>query len=415
MDDPRLGPIDDTLAVLEAGLPAMTAKLVDIEAEAGRQFAESASLTGITAAHAEQALATVSRLWTQYLLLQGIVEQARTLRSSRRHLDVPRVDELDRLVHGESVSMTAPAPVTALGRRSTPTGVSMTPRDLYGAMERALDAVSIDIAAIEAAWAEGLARLEVLTATWQSLTVAASEVGEEVNPDLISGGELVRAAALAMGFDPLSQSAVLDDAEARLSRAQSRIVELKRRRDGLPGRLEAAHRSLEAVAATAAEGQAAGDRAREKIADPEGLQAALSPGVLDDDRRGLRPWLARLTAGAQRGAWREADADLDEWERAAAGALATAQQVVDANSAPLDRRAELRGRLDGLSAKAARLGLREDPVIDAVRAQARAVLYSAPCDLRRADALVNSLAVTLSRQHQAGPTAGRPGQGERRR
>jgi hypothetical protein len=208
---------------------------------------------------------------------------------------------------------------------------------------------------------------------------------------------------------------VLDEADARLGRAQSRITEMAGRRDALTARLESAHRSVDAVAERAAEGQAAGLLAREKVADPRGLQAALCPGVLDDERRGLRPWLARLTAAAERGTWREASAGLDEWERAAAAAMVAAQHVLDANTAPLALRAELRGRLDGLSAKAARLGLREDPVVDALRAQARAVLYSAPCDLQRADALVNSLAVTLSRQQQAGPIAGRPGQGEKRR
>ena len=414
MDDPRLGPIDDTLAGLEAGLSAMTATLVDVEADAARQLAGAASLTGVTAARAEQALATVSWLWSQYLGIQEIVDQARALRSSRRHLDASRVDELERLVLGESVWPTAPAAVAGPGPSSATTA-SMSPRDLYGAMERALNAVSTDIAAIEAAWTEGLARLEDMTARWQSLTAAASEVGEEVNPDLISGGELVRAAALAMGADPLSQAAVLDEADARLGRAQSRITEVAGRRDALTVRLESAHRSVDAVAERAAEGHAAGLLAREKVADPRGLQAALCAGVLDDERRGLRPWLARLTAAAERGAWREASAGLDEWERAVAAAMVAAQHVLDANKAPLALRAELRGRLDGLSAKAARLGLREDPVVDALRAQARAVLYSAPCDLQRADALVNSLAVTLSRQQQAGPIAGRPGQGEKRR
>jgi len=43
------------------------------------------------------------------------------------------------------------------------------------------------------------------------------------------------------------------------------------------------------------------------------------------------------------------------------------------------------------------------------------VLYTAPCDLHRADALVNSLAVTLSRQQQASPAPERRGPGEGRR
>jgi hypothetical protein len=415
MDDLRLGPIDDTLKQLEAGLSAMTANLVDLEAATTTHLAGAASLSGETAARAEEALALVGWLWSQYLCLQQVVQEARGLRSSRRHPDRPRVEQLEQLVTGQSVLVT-PVPSAVGDRLALPTtAVSMSPCDLRDTMERALEAARTDVTTIEEAWAEGLGRLERLTADWQSLTVSAAGLDDDDDPDLISAGELVRAAALAMSSDPLSQTEALDEADTRLGRARSRLSDLASRREGLPARLDAAHRLLEAVAELAAEGRAAGDRAREKIADPRGLESPLSAATFDDERRGLRPWLKRLSAAAAKGAWREAGAGLDEWERAAVAAQLAAQRVVAANSAPLNVRAELRGRLDALSAKAARLGLAEDPAVTALRAQARAMLYSAPCDLQRADALVNSLAVTLSRQQQTSSVPEPGGPGERRR
>ena len=415
MDDPRLGPIDDTLKELEAGLPEMSANLVELEAAAATHLAGAASLSGATGARAGEALAIVGWLWSQYLCLQQVVREARGLRSARRHPDRPQVDQVEQLLTGRSVPVT-PAPSAVGAEQGLPTTAEpMSPGDLYRTLERALEAARTDITTIEAAWSVGLARLEGLTTAWQSLTASAAGLDDQDDPDLISAGELVRAVALAMGSDPLSQTEGLDEADARLDGARSRLAVLASRRDGLPARLDAAERLMEAIAELAAEGRAAGDRAREKIADPRGLESPLSAATLDDERRGLRPWLRLLSAAAAKGGWREADAGLEEWERSAGAAQLAAQRVVDANSAPLSVRAELRGRLDGLSAKAARLGLAEDPVVGAVRAQARAVLYTAPCDLHRADALVNSLAVTLSRQQQASPAPERRGPGEGRR
>ncbi|WNV86522.1 hypothetical protein [Umezawaea sp. Da 62-37] len=50
----------------------------------------------------------------------------------------------------------------------------------------------------------------------------------------------------------------------------------------------------------------------------------------------------------------------------------------------LDRRAELRGRLEAYRAKATRLGHAEDPALSALHRDAHDVLFTAPCDLPEA-------------------------------
>ena len=57
-------------------------------------------------------------------------------------------------------------------------------------------------------------------------------------------------------------------------------------------------------------------------------------------------------------------------------------------TAPLAVRAELRGRLDAYKAKVARLGFAEDPLLVERYDAARRMLWSAPCDLRAAEAAV---------------------------
>jgi hypothetical protein len=55
----------------------------------------------------------------------------------------------------------------------------------------------------------------------------------------------------------------------------------------------------------------------------------------------------------------------------------------------LSRRDELRGLLDAYQAKAARLGAAEDPHLAARYAQARELLWTAPCDLTAVASAVN--------------------------
>jgi hypothetical protein len=403
VDDARLTRIDETLGRLGDAVKVMTANLVDLEATAARQTLDTTTFTGATAIRAEQALATLSWLWSQFIRIKEVVEEAEKLRGSRRRLDGPHLDELEHLVLGPSVAV--PPLVVPLADRGlltpgeTPAATSAT--ELLADMATAFEAVRSDILAIGGAWADGISRLEVMTSALRALTAAATGLDAGDDPDLAAGDALVRRAALVFGTDPLSQTAALDEAEGALALAEERVAELSGWRAALPARLDAARRSLDEVAALVARGGSAAAEAREKIVDPAGLLPPLGPEPLDDAERGLRPWLQRLTAVADQGSWREANLGLVEWEAVASATHDAAEVVANANSRPLQVRAELRGRLDALSARAARLGLAEDPVLGAVRVQAREVLFSAPCDLERAAALVATFGTTLFRAHAA--------------
>jgi hypothetical protein len=74
--------------------------------------------------------------------------------------------------------------------------------------------------------------------------------------------------------------------------------------------------------------------------------------------------------------------DLVAVERAAAQARDRAAELRQLAEGLLARRDELRGRLSAYRAKAAARGLAEHPDLTELHAQARALLYAAPCDLR---------------------------------
>jgi len=120
---------------------------------------------------------------------------------------------------------------------------------------------------------------------------------------------------------------------------------------------------------------------RDKIADPPRL------AVPDVDALGPVP---PMPDGPDLpGTWTAARAALDTYRQRldlAAAALAEARRRY---AAPLTERAELRGLAEAYRSKAGARGLAEDPELDTLFAQLRAVLWHAPCDLRAARTLAD--------------------------
>jgi hypothetical protein len=90
-----------------------------------------------------------------------------------------------------------------------------------------------------------------------------------------------------------------------------------------------------------------------------------------------------------------------------AGAITAVQHSIDSlasiETAGVVARDELRGRLQALRAKAQAMGRGEDRQLDRIYGEAQDALFSAPCDLQRADDLVSQFHEAL-RAAQAGAT-----------
>ncbi len=120
--------------------------------------------------------------------------------------------------------------------------------------------------------------------------------------------------------------------------------------------------------------------ARPDLVGPPDLQAA--------GDQSLGPWLARLQALAEAGDWEAAGAGLSGWSVAADACMAAAREAEEANAAPLARQNELRALLEAYRAKVGNRGRDEDGRVDRLYQECRDILYTAPCDVERADALV---------------------------
>ena len=116
----------------------------------------------------------------------------------------------------------------------------------------------------------------------------------------------------------------------------------------------------------------------------------------------LQEQLATAAEYRRHAQWHRLSPLLESLEEKAEDELLRARESLTAVTAPLAVRAELRGRLDAYKAKVARHGLAEDPFLIERYDAARRMLWSAPCDLRAAEAAV------LRYQHAAAELLGAP-------
>jgi hypothetical protein len=236
------------------------------------------------------------------------------------------------------------------------------------------------------AWRNAVPRLDALRARLAAATAIADTLGMPGDPELAAARTVVDDVTAQAAADPLG--AEVDDADRLVERVEQRLSELARTRAGIGADLDDAAALLDEVAGLIAAGSGAREAAEARIADPGGLVEPLDPSVLDAGDRALRPWLNRIRAQANAGAWPAAAKGLEAWREEANELRARADAIAATNRAPLERRNDLRGLLDAFRAKAAVHGLAEDPALTERYRAAREALYAYRCDVRRAETLV---------------------------
>jgi hypothetical protein len=200
------------------------------------------------------------------------------------------------------------------------------------------------------AWARRLELLDPLTGQLAGLDSPAAE---------LLRAEVAGAHARAVA-DPLTP----DPSAAPLAARVAELATLHRTFDARTAAVERRIAEVEAVRA----------RAREVREAVVVKIAGSHPRVPGGDLAGALDGLRRRFPDV-------AESDVAAVETAVGAALDGAREVLAHLAGSLDRRAELRGRLDAYRAKATGRGFAEDVELSALHRQARDVLFSAPCDL----------------------------------
>lgn len=361
--------------------------LVAMDGHPGHQLLRGATLSGLTQRQWAEASTAMTTLWEQFDAYRGLLDRAKAVRARKVRPGPAELDELTELLTGPVVELSQEqVPIerrSLTGKASASELVSLA--ELVARMKTGYTQVTEVLAEADAAWSAVVRRLDPVAEELRGVTALVESVGSDDQPVAVDRIRVrlteIRRTALS---DPLGAGAddQLRELHAELTTMRSRLDALASARDSFHERVARLDAVLTDLADTQTESRKANAEVLAKIAAP-GL------GEIVDAVPPLRKRVDALPALRRAADWRRLSTELDQLDRAANGALDEARTQLRTIVGLLDRRAELRGRLEAYRAKAARRGRAEDLSLNTLHGQAHDLLFTAPCDLAAATRAVN--------------------------
>jgi hypothetical protein len=383
--------VDRALDRLGADCDRIASSLVEMDSHAGHQLLRSATLSGATARRWAETSVAMATLWEQFASYRGLVDRAREVRARRSRPGDEELAELTGLLTEPVVELDAEEiPIERRGLTGPSTATHrITLDELLGRMKQAFAMVTGVLAAAESAWSAAIGRLEPLERELHEVSVLAESVAAGDSGVTGSVGRLRRdleSAREQVLTDILTVAAAdpLPDISTRLALLRTRLAELAALRDSFDARLAGLADVLSDVETTEATASQTYAVVVQKIANP-GV-----PAPDGDGSARLRSRVEALRAKTDAGDWSALAAEVKELDRDATETLDAVRRSLRTVGGLLDRRAELRGRLEAYRVKAARLGYGEDLALERLHQRAQELLFTAPCDLPAATRALNS-------------------------
>ena len=385
---------DRALAHLQDERERISTALLELEAHHGYQLLEGATLEGGTRRVQTEVRAGMATLWSLFDAYGRALGAAQELRERHSRPGQAQLAELTHLLAGPSAEL--PAEEVPLERRtllSVPSGEKLTLRAAVDRMTPLYEEIAQSVAALDAVWSALLSRLAEVEAERRSAEELLESLGgtepelDRLRADLDTVAAVVRGDPMALVRDGHADTTRLDEIRAGLAKVRRGLAEAERLRDGFADRVRGVAAVLETLRGTEADAR----RARDEV-----LAKIVSPALPDppDASAALADRLAAVARPPRGAGWSDLAERVADLERAAATALDRARETTEVIRGLLDRHEELRGRLESYRVKAARLGHAEDAELTRIYEQARELLWTSPCDLRKAT-------VTLSGYQQA--------------
>lgn len=379
--------VDRALERLLADQDRISTALLDLDSHVGHRLLDSAELTGLTRKRWDEARAQIERLWRLFDAYRRALDDAWQLRERRAKPDQAALEGLTKLLTGPVV--VPDGEEIPLQQRTLlgPTQARLTLEAAVTEMTEAYDRATEVVAAADAAWSVLLAKLAELDQARKSVTELAGDLGarppeaEQLASRLEELRAFVQGDPLSFGVPGSLDTLRFDQLAAAYSTLENELAEARRARDECDDRLAGLTTTLERIRETYDRTARARETVLAKIADPVLPE---QPDALT----GLGEQVGALALLRNQGRWSELAGRMNDLERATADALRTAEEVFQAIAGLLDRRNELRGRLEAYRAKAARLGQAENTDLGRLYQRAQQLLWSAPCDLGAATVAV---------------------------
>ena len=362
--------------------------MTELEDDPGYRFLSGSRLAGETLTRWQTAQQAVAQLWTEVSDLHAVLDRAQAIHSRRR---TGETAELDDLLTGPAVTLgSVDVPLAQRGMTGPATVVTrVSVAELVAIMTASYAGVVGLCAQAQAVLSAHAGRLDEFTGELDELTTSAGSIGlAESGHPLIN-----RLGAVTAALDEVRELVFTDPlalTDARTGQPNTGRIE------GIATDLARARQDLDALTALRADtGLDRLDDAVRELADVEtqareAMWTARSKLVVarlpdpPDSASGLADRLAALRTSLAGPDWWRAGERAAELAAALVSALRAAKQATELATVLLDRRAELRGRLDAYQAKVGRLGLAEDAELFATHQLANSLLWTSPCDLAAA-------------------------------
>ncbi|MCW2944451.1 MAG: hypothetical protein JWR24_1168 [Actinoallomurus sp.] len=377
--------IDRALERLKGERERITTVLFELEAHQGYQLLKGTRLAGATQRCWNELNGRMTTLWKLFDAHGRVLGEAQELRARHSRPGQAQLAELTRLLTGTSVELVSQEiPLeerTLLG----PTGEWLSLDAVVARMTPLYEDAAGTIAAVDGVWSVLLTRLGEAEDTSRTVEALLGSLGiqdaefDRVGRRLAEVREAARTDPLSLASGGQADTSRIDEVGDDLTALRRRLEDAARLRDEHDDRMRGIEATIGLVKAAEEEAVQARDLVLSKIASP-----ALPdlPGLAAP----LRDRLAVLGTLRGEGRWIDLAARAAGLERAAATALDQARTTTGLITGLLERRDELRGRLDAYHAKAGRLGLAEDAGLAELHQQAHDLLWTSPCDLRGATA-----------------------------
>jgi hypothetical protein len=347
------------------------------------------NVMGITQQQASTALTAIERLFEDLELFNRSIDRARRLRKELPSLFIndSQLLEIEQLLTGMSIQL--PSIQTPLAQRDLVSANqqvrAISLAELLDRMSAAFVIARDTFVAVETTWEELESQLITTHQSLAQLQQLAQKLNIATPPALITAQAKFNDLQFQIDRDPLGiNRAFVREIAPLINNSRHELETLDRQRQQLQADFATAPQLLQQLTQLNQDSIAAHTESQSKIQHSLPTIAPLPVAEIVE----LELWLERLVAKYTAGIIAPVRVGLTNWSTKIQAYTIAAESALTANRLPLDRRQELRGRLDALAAKALAKGKAEDPVLTDLGTQARQVLYRSPTDLNLAIDLV---------------------------
>ena len=372
-----------SLTYFESSLSQIRSSLTELELSPSYLMLTEAKAEGETARRYSDAVEEASDMWPL------TTAAATQMEAARSHLD----EHGAKGKHASAVIELLQQKFQVVLRASTQPQL-LTIQESLDRIFQLLEAVRAGVDEVDSLWAALLPRVKAAQETMEQLQLDADRLGI-VEPLVGRTRALAFDLAGRLTSDPLSVTVADGPAlDAKVAEAVGQIAATRAGRDNLATDLAEAAQLLASLRILRSRAESAREVTLQKIVEPVGLIRVPSKQIIDGPD-GLAARLEQANSEGPEQEWSQRRSVLDMWMRSATKLDEQLTRAEAANKNPVEKRDELRGRLNAYQAKAAGLGRAEDLELAARFEEARSVMYTSPTDLSSAEVLLKELAARL--------------------